>query len=209
MSENVPLQPCAPNDDSDQPVHSCSFIRIVTGRICNNQWYKVSSCGQRWSVCVNAQADLSLRWTLQSEGTFSYTGALLITSTFGLKISVEYVHKSLFVMFIRPGVKVDKIGLQKINECKCSQIVRIRSHQTKKSSNICEIHRQISQHGPIRVFSMFSSSKCIQQVHTIILWVGGKCQYMRRLMWAIAIGIRPKTPLRSVWLAFNYHWPLC
>ena len=37
----------APSEDSDQPAHSRSLIRIFTGRIFYSQGYKVSLCGQR------------------------------------------------------------------------------------------------------------------------------------------------------------------
>ena len=70
-SENV-LQTCAPSEDSDQTEHSCSLIRIFTGRILNRHGYKVSISGQwkLWADCALAHADLSLRWEHMSEGTF-------------------------------------------------------------------------------------------------------------------------------------------
>ena len=70
----------APSEDSDQPAHSRSLIRIFRKCILANQGCKVSSCGQRrlWLGCAgaqdyaDAQADQSLRWAHTSEGTFSY-----------------------------------------------------------------------------------------------------------------------------------------
>ena len=55
---------CAPSEDSDQPVHYRSLIRIFTVRAFDSQKCKVSSREQRrlWSDCAHAQADLSLRW---------------------------------------------------------------------------------------------------------------------------------------------------
>ena len=41
------LLTCAPSEDSDQFAHSCSLIRIFTGRILDSQGCNVSSCGQR------------------------------------------------------------------------------------------------------------------------------------------------------------------
>ena len=41
------LWTCAPSEDSDQPAHSRSLIRIFTVRILDSQGWKVSSCGQR------------------------------------------------------------------------------------------------------------------------------------------------------------------
>ena len=48
---------------------------------------KVSLCGQRrlWSDCVDAQADLSLRWAHFVEGTFSHVADQLITVIFVYK----------------------------------------------------------------------------------------------------------------------------
>ena len=68
------LQTCAPSEDTDQPAHTRSLIRIFTGHSLDNQGCKVSSRGQRrlWSDCANAQADLSLRLTDMTEGTFSH-----------------------------------------------------------------------------------------------------------------------------------------
>ena len=55
-------QHCAPSKDTDQPAHTRSLIRTFTGRIWNNQGWKVSSCGQRrlWSDSEDPLADLSL-----------------------------------------------------------------------------------------------------------------------------------------------------
>ena len=55
---------CAPSEDSDQPGHPPSLIRVFAVRLMGSQWPNVSSCGQRrlWSDWADAQADLSLRW---------------------------------------------------------------------------------------------------------------------------------------------------
>ena len=76
-SQKTYLQTWAPSEDSDQPAHSRSLIRIFTGRFLDSQVCNVSLCGQRklWSDCADAQADLSLRWAHISEGTFSHVGA--------------------------------------------------------------------------------------------------------------------------------------
>ena len=54
---------CAHSEDSDQPAHPRSLIRIFTGRILDSQGCISFSCGQRrlWSDCVDAQTELSLR----------------------------------------------------------------------------------------------------------------------------------------------------
>ena len=78
------LRTCAPREDSDQPAHLGSLIRIFTERILNSQWCNVSLCGQRrlWSDCADAQADLSLRLTHMLEGTCSHTEAQLLVMLF-------------------------------------------------------------------------------------------------------------------------------
>ena len=70
----------APSEDSDQPAHSRSLIRIFTGRILDSQGYKVFfSCRQRrlCSDCADAQAYLNLRWAHWSEVTFSSVAVYL------------------------------------------------------------------------------------------------------------------------------------
>ena len=61
---------CAPSEDSDQPAHARSLIRIFTRRFLDSQGCKVSSRWQRrlWSDCADAQADLRFRWAHMSEG---------------------------------------------------------------------------------------------------------------------------------------------
>ena len=55
---------CAPSEDSDQPGHSPSLIRVVAVRM-KKAWvlsYPLSAQRRLWSDWANAQADLSLRW---------------------------------------------------------------------------------------------------------------------------------------------------
>ena len=54
----------APSEDSDQPGHPPSLIRVFAVRLMGSLGPKPSSCGQRrlWSDWANAQADLSLHW---------------------------------------------------------------------------------------------------------------------------------------------------
>ena len=77
--ENDPLQPfnsfesphdetnkmaCAPSEDSDQPGHPPSLIRVLAVRM-KKAWvlsYPLSAQRILWSDLVDAQADLSLRW---------------------------------------------------------------------------------------------------------------------------------------------------
>ena len=54
----------APSEDSDQPGHLPSLIRVFAVRSMGSLGPTVSSCGQRrlWSDWADAQADLSPRW---------------------------------------------------------------------------------------------------------------------------------------------------
>ena len=54
---------CAPSEDSDQPGHPPSLIRVFAVHSMGSYGTKLSSCGQRrlWSDWADAQADLSLR----------------------------------------------------------------------------------------------------------------------------------------------------
>ena len=55
---------CAPSEDSDQPVHPPSLIRVFTVRMKKATVLSYPLSAQRglWSDCADAQADLSLRW---------------------------------------------------------------------------------------------------------------------------------------------------
>ena len=55
---------CAPSEDSDQPGHLPSLIRVFAVRM-KKAWvlsYPLSAQRRLWSDWVDAQADLSLRW---------------------------------------------------------------------------------------------------------------------------------------------------
>ena len=55
---------CAPSEDSDQPGHPPSLIRVFAVRM-KKHWvlsYPLSAQRRLWSYWADAQADLSLRW---------------------------------------------------------------------------------------------------------------------------------------------------
>ena len=59
-----PTNNCAPNEDSDQPGHPPSLIRVFAARM-KKPWtftYPLSTQRRLWSDCADAQADLSLHW---------------------------------------------------------------------------------------------------------------------------------------------------
>ena len=77
--EKTCLLTCAPSEDSNQPAHSRSLIRVFVVRVKKLCILGYPKCFQWrfWSDYVNAQADLSPRWAHMSEGTFSGTAALM------------------------------------------------------------------------------------------------------------------------------------
>ena len=88
--EKTYLRKCAPSEDSDQPAHLCSLIRIFTVRILDTHGCNVSSCGKRrlWSDCADAQADLSSlcayvrRYCFSSCGAFNARAVCSVTTWF-------------------------------------------------------------------------------------------------------------------------------
>ena len=70
----VPSNTCD-SEDSDQPAHSRSLIRIFPGRISISKGREVSSCGQCMLKldCADAQVDFSLRFARKSEFTTTTT----------------------------------------------------------------------------------------------------------------------------------------
>ena len=68
---------CAPSEDSDQPGHPPSLIRVFAVRSLGSWGPKLSSCGQRrlCSDWADAQADLSLRWAQRSFCWFCHEAA--------------------------------------------------------------------------------------------------------------------------------------
>ena len=69
--ENVPST-CAPDEDSNQPAHQRSPIRVFVARLKKRFIidYPKRAQWRFWSDCANAQSDLNLRWVRMFEGTF-------------------------------------------------------------------------------------------------------------------------------------------
>ena len=72
---------CALSEDSDQPRHPPSLIRVFAGGSKDSQGLKASSCGHRrlWSDWADSQADLSLRWAHVILLVLSYGGSFTFT----------------------------------------------------------------------------------------------------------------------------------
>ena len=75
---------CAPSEDSDQPGHPPSLIRVFAVRM-KKQWvisYPLSALRRLWSDWVDAQADLSLRWVHIILLVLSCCGSTVVTLYF-------------------------------------------------------------------------------------------------------------------------------
>ena len=97
---------CAPNEDSDQPGHPPSLIKVFALRSLGP---KVSSCGQRrlWSDWADAQADLGLRWVHSHFVGFSCRGSYQVTIVLylsGITVSRKQVLIKLITLWTRNGV---------------------------------------------------------------------------------------------------------
>ena len=58
------LLKCTPNEDSNQPAHARSLIRVFVVGMKNFASLAIRKCAQWrfWSDCANAQADMNFRW---------------------------------------------------------------------------------------------------------------------------------------------------
>ena len=77
---------CAPSEDSDQPGHPPSLIRVFAVRI-KKAWvlsYPMSAQRRLWSDWADAQADLSLRWAHMPLCWFCHEAAQMV---FGIRIN--------------------------------------------------------------------------------------------------------------------------
>ena len=92
-----------PSEDSDQPAHPRSMIRVFAGRSVGSQGSKASSARQRgfWSDCVDTHADLSPRWAQEMLCPLLYRAA-----GEGLGLTNQYIlvllcrKQSLFFLFV-------------------------------------------------------------------------------------------------------------
>ena len=76
---------CAPSEDSDQPGHPPSLIRVFAVRMKKAWVISYSSSAQRrlWSDWADAQADLSLRWAHMPFCWFCHVAAQVYLSSVG------------------------------------------------------------------------------------------------------------------------------
>ena len=84
---------CAPSEDSDQPGHLPSLIRVFAVRM-KKHWiliYPLSAQQRLWSDWVNAQADLSLRWAHRSFCWFCHAAAQILVHSFEICLESDSI----------------------------------------------------------------------------------------------------------------------
>ena len=97
---------CAPSEDSDQPGHPPSLIRVCAVRLKQN-WllsYPLSAQRRLWSDWADAQADLSLRWAQRSICWFCHEVAQNASSS-SLNMQHIYILSHFFTFRIEPNMK--------------------------------------------------------------------------------------------------------
>ena len=90
----------APSEDSDQPGHPPSLIRVFAVRM-KKPWvlsYPLSAQWRLWSDWVDAQADLSLRWA--HTHFVDFVMSQLISCLYVLKHFTIPIKKSISVLFL-------------------------------------------------------------------------------------------------------------
>ena len=115
--QNQPNE-CAPSEDSDEPRHPPSLIRVFAVRSMGSLGHQVSSCGQRrlWSDWADSQADQSLCWV------YSHC--------------VGFVMLWLILMFVSIAFVSEKAMVQaRLHRCTCQAHLHC-SHMQKCSYHI-------------------------------------------------------------------------
>ena len=84
-----------PSEDSDQPGHPPSLIRVFAVCSVGSWWFNVSSCGRwrLWSDWADVQADLSLHWVHRSFCWFCHEAAHLYLNSQQINTSVHLLYK--------------------------------------------------------------------------------------------------------------------
>ena len=87
---------CAPSEDSDQPGHPPSLIRVFAVRM-KNHWalnYLLSAQWRLWSDWADAQADLSLCWVHVILSVLLCGGSFILLHTFFFSpILIKQIYK--------------------------------------------------------------------------------------------------------------------
>ena len=97
---------CAPSEDSDQPGHSPSLIRVCAVPL-KQHWvlsYPLSAHRRLWSDWADAQTDLSLRWAQRSFCWFCHKVDQNASSS-SLNMQHIYISSHFFTFRIEPSMK--------------------------------------------------------------------------------------------------------
>ena len=110
---------CAPSEDSDQPGHPPSLIRVSAVRLKQtwalsypvsaqrrlwSDWVDAQADLRLWSYWADAQADLSLRWAQKSFCWFCHEVAQN-ASTSSIHMQHIYISSHFFTFCIEPNMK--------------------------------------------------------------------------------------------------------
>ena len=115
--------PCAPSEDSDQPGHSPSLIRVFVVRM-KRAWvlsYPFSAQRRLWSDWADAQADLSLLWAHTPFCWFCHEAAHFETDLIDLQetlinLNTWYLH---YVHVVTMTFKLFLVNLRKYLHDNC------------------------------------------------------------------------------------------
>ena len=105
---------CAPSEDSDQPGHPPSLIRVFAVRM-RKYWvlsYPLSAQRRRWSDLVDTQAELSLRWAHTHFVGFVMSWLLFVSAKSGVKLllwlaSLAFLVPRSELLTMKPGNQID------------------------------------------------------------------------------------------------------
>ena len=150
---------CAPSEDSTQPGHPPSLIRVFAVRSMGSHGPNVSSCGQRWlwSDWADVQADLSLRWAQLSFWWFCHEAAQMNhrirkpwQSSFSLFVDKSRVSRiGSLELFKNLSFQCTSISLKKLSDMYMvykSRIIRTSKCYMKSPDLIFKKSHKIMRH---------------------------------------------------------------
>ena len=130
---------CAPSEDSDQPGHLPSLIRVFTVRM-KKVWvlsYPLSAQWRLWSDWTDAQANLSLRWAHTHFVGFVMS-RLILTLSHLVDLSILINWNSPFPILGVSGFLFISILFSNRNSCKQTlSYILIRRRVLNSASDLC------------------------------------------------------------------------
>ena len=177
---------CAPSEDSNQPRHQPSLIRVFAVRM-KKAWvlsYPLSAQRRLWSDWVDAQADLSLRWA--HSHFISFVMRRLIFAPFSCrKVYREFPSNTLILehTFLL-GVLLLRKCNEPTHEIMALIALRKRNRQTRMRSN------------PLALYVWFLVRPFVY-FHTLCVRIA---KALASLAWAFAIRLCDKYCNLTSWL---------